>query len=905
LSASWDWPGSRWWRVDLHCHSPASYDSGADDASSSPDWIGWVEAARDAGLHAVAVTDHNTATGIEPLQRVAAQVENAPVLFPGVELTTGDGCHLLLLMDPAREGRHIEDLLSRLEVPIDGRGRPESGSSLGVQQVLNRCDDGVIVLAAHANGPRGLLTRHTGLPTIKALQDRRLAAVEVDPAREIDRKWIDGSLPEIGRQIPEVHSSDSHRVADLGRRFTWVKMTRPDLDGLRLALLDGTGSLLTTTGDDARDPNEQQAAMAIESVTVDAARHMGRPSPVQIDLSPWLNVLIGGRGTGKSTLVDFCRKTLRRDSELDSVERTEDRGLRSVFDRRMRVPSRRDLEGLLTRDTKIEIVYRKDGARFTLSWNNDGSAQPISVIEGDARRPEEGDIRELFPARIYSQKQLFAIAQNPKALLSVIDDSPDVNGADLGRRMSQLRDRYLALRAGARAEARKARERPNRTAALADVRRKLKVLEEGGQAKVLNEYRRRRRSHGTWNAILESSESKLDAVSDSVEEVLVPDLDIMEDSDHDDQELRHLHVSLVQTVEGARSDLTTVVRKARQDIDTIRSGPDATQWRQRLDASYREFERVKAELEAEGISDPNDYSQLLLHESRLRDEINGLVEAEARAEELDKEAATVLASYRKLRQELGDRRSRFAQDTSSETIRVEVRRYGDTESLIEHLGDQLGTDVFEKDRGALVRMIRPEGSRTWDWRRLDGVVKQMRVVLAGDPPSWNIRHKLFVNRLQNTEPERLDRIALYVPEDMVTVSFRDNARASWRPLEQGSPGQQTAALLAFVLGYGTEPIILDQPEDDLDNTLIYDLLVTSLRQTKQSRQIIIVTHNPNIVVHGDAELVISLESGGGQSHVTSIGGLQESTVRAEVCRVMEGGQEAFESRYRRIMPPTM
>ncbi|WP_420612530.1 TrlF family AAA-like ATPase [Candidatus Spongiisocius sp.] len=905
MSASWDWPGSRWWRVDLHCHSPASHDSGADDATSSPDWIGWVEAARDAGLHAVAVTDHNTATGIEPLQRVAAQVENAPVLFPGVELTTGDGCHLLLLMDPAREGRHIEDLLSRLEVPIDGRGDPESGSSLSVQQVLNRCDNGVIVLAAHANGPRGLLTRHTGLPRIKALQDRRLAAVEVDPAREIDRKWIDGSLPEIGRQVSEVHSSDSHRAADLGRRFTWVKMTRPDLDGLRLALLDGTGSLLTTTGDDARDPNEQQAAMAIESVTVDAARHMGRPSPVQIDLSPWLNVLIGGRGTGKSTLVDFCRKTLRRDSELDSVERTEDRGLRSVFDRRMRVPSRRDLEGLLTRDTKIEIVYRKDGARFTLSWNNDGSAQPISVIEGDARRPEEGDIRELFPARIYSQKQLFAIAQNPKALLSVIDDSPDVNGADLGRRMSQLRDRYLALRAGARAEARKARERPNRTAALADVRRKLKVLEEGGQAQVLNEYRRRRRSHGTWDAILESSESKLDAVSDSVEEVLVPDLDIMEDRDHDDQELRHLHVSLVQTVEGARSDLTTVVRKARQDIDTIRSGPDATQWRQRLDASYREFERVKAELEAEGISDPNDYSQLLLHESRLRDEINGLVEAEARAEALDKEAATVLASYRKLRQELGDRRYRFAQDTSTETIRVEVRRYGDTESLIEHLGDQLGTDVFEKDRGALVRMIRPEGSRTWDWRRLDGVVKQMRVVLAGDPPSWNIRHKLLVNRLQNTEPERLDRIALYVPEDMVTVSFRDNARASWRPLEQGSPGQQTAALLAFVLGYGTEPIILDQPEDDLDNTLIYDLLVTSLRQTKQSRQIIIVTHNPNIVVHGDAELVISLESGGGQSHVTSIGGLQESTVRAEVCRVMEGGQEAFESRYRRIMPPSM
>ena len=50
VSASWDWPGSRWWRVDLHCHSPASHDFRSDQASSAPDWIGWVEAARDAGL---------------------------------------------------------------------------------------------------------------------------------------------------------------------------------------------------------------------------------------------------------------------------------------------------------------------------------------------------------------------------------------------------------------------------------------------------------------------------------------------------------------------------------------------------------------------------------------------------------------------------------------------------------------------------------------------------------------------------------------------------------------------------------------------------------------------------------------------------------------------------------------
>ena len=350
MSASWDWPGSRWWRIDLHCHSPASYDFPPDPSSSSPDWIGWVEAARDAGLHAVAVTDHNTAAGIEHLQKAAKQVEDPPVLFPGVELTTGDSCHLLLLMDPAREARHIEDLLSRFEVTVDDRGKQDGRSPLGIEQILKQCDDDVLVIGAHANGPCGLLGL-SGQHRMGALRSRRLAAVEVDPDHEIDRRWLDGGVPEIGRSIPEVHSSDSHCFEHMGRRYTWVKMTRPDLDGLRLALLDGAGSIRTATRDDPYDPNEQHSALSIESVTVDSAKYMGRPEPIPVPFNPWLNVIIGGRGTGKSTLVDLCRKTLRRDGELDGIDRTEDGALRSLFDRRMRVSSRRDLEGLLTRDT--------------------------------------------------------------------------------------------------------------------------------------------------------------------------------------------------------------------------------------------------------------------------------------------------------------------------------------------------------------------------------------------------------------------------------------------------------------------------------------------------------------------------------------------------------------------------
>jgi predicted ATPase len=124
--------------------------------------------------------------------------------------------------------------------------------------------------------------------------------------------------------------------------------------------------------------------------------------------------------------------------------------------------------------------------------------------------------------------------------------------------------------------------------------------------------------------------------------------------------------------------------------------------------------------------------------------------------------------------------------------------------------------------------------------------------------------------------------------------------SGFRSIQEGSPGQKTAALLAFLLSYGKEPIVLDQPEDDLDNHLIYDLIVTQLRNIKQRRQVIVVTHNANIVVNGDAELVVALRARNGQTQIETGGSLQEKAVRKTICEVMEGGEKAFEQRYRRI-----
>ena len=97
-----------------------------------------------------------------------------------------------------------------------------------------------------------------------------------------------------------------------------------------------------------------------------------------------------------------------------------------------------------------------------------------------------------------------------------------------------------------------------------------------------------------------------------------------------------------------------------------------------------------------------------------------------------------------------------------------------------------------------------------------------------------------------------------------------------------------------------QPLVIDQPKDDLDNALIYDLIVAQIHENKNRRQLIIVTHNPNIVVNGNAELVHVLKFENGQVQIDQEGGLEETSVRKTICNIMEGGRQAFDRRYKRI-----
>ncbi|MCY4579574.1 MAG: hypothetical protein OXD31_11080 [Chloroflexi bacterium] len=899
----WEWPGARWWKIDFHAHSPASYDFEDTDDNKGEHWRQWLESARDAGIHAIAITDHNTSQGVEPIQQAVSEVDNPPIVFPAVELTAVDGCHLLLITDPSNNRENIEDLLTRTGVGVAERGKQEGRSELGVEGILDECDEYAIVIGAHANGPDGLL-EHDGLQRLAELRDHKLAAVEIDPDILVDETWLNGSKPQIGRVVSQVWSSDAHELAQLGRRFTWVKMTRPNLEGLRLALSDGSASIEPSTSSDTCDPNSDQGDLIIESIEVKGSKLIGRPEPTLVNFNPWMNAIIGGRGTGKSSLVDFCRIALRREGELDGTDSTDEGSLRNLFDRRMRVPDSRGDDGLLTEDTVIKLIYRKDGERFVVAWSQDGSMPPISRIVGDQATEEDGDVRERFPVRIYSQKQLFSLAQDPDALLSVIDDESSVRGRELGRQMLQIEATYLAQCADARATLAQASELPARRASLSDVNRKLELFQQSGHAELLNRFRTRRDTDESWKLILGSGKSQIEAVEKEAMDLSVSDLDA--DTEIQDGEdvaaLRRAHSSLRATIQSLRGDVLARVAQARLEMDAILSGTDAGEWQESVQSAQNEYSLAASRLEEEGLADPNEYSELLDQASRFRTEVQTLESLIEEASVKESAAEDTLQEYREIRNELSSRRKKFADNTSTASLRVEVVPYGNHSGLAEQLIELLGVERFEDDRRAIAERVNAAGGE-WNWAALDDTVSRLRRFRVGEIESLDSIDRRFDTALMRAPLEGIDRLALYLPGDSVRVSFTENRPgSSWRSLSQGSPGQQTAALLAFVLGFGKEPIILDQPEDDLDNTLIYQLLVTRLREEKVNRQVIVITHNPNIVVHGDAELVVSLNISQSQTVIERQGGLQERDVRDEICTVMEGGKEAFETRYRRIMP---
>ena len=870
-----DFPGARWWKFDFHTHTPAS-DDFANKNGVTPE--SWLKKFMDEGIDCVAITDHNGGGWIDRLKTELEELkQNKPpwyrplYLFPGVEISAGDA-HILAIFGCEKTESDIDALLGAVGYPSSARGTTNAITKASITEVIDEiADQDGIPIPAHASDPKGIFK----LPSQtlqKVLGNERIYAMEFlkntpdKPQLYNDRKlnWT------------EVQGSDTHFSGhDAFGRFTWVKMDTPSIDGLKLALIDGTGSANRNMEE---NPN-QLPDYFIEKLVIDQAKYVGRSKPLKCQFSPFLNTIIGGRGSGKSTLMEFMRLVLRRDKDIPHM-------LEQEIQRFFEVEG----NGPLIRESRISLSYRKRGILYRLKWAHMADeCISIEVLDNGNWISCEGEIKSLFPVRIYSQKQIYEVAKKPIALLDIVDDAPDVDAQAINLERRNLVNRYKQFEIKQQELMDNISQENRLRGELGDLTRQIAEIEKSGHETILHDYGRRQRQLSEFTSV----ESKWTEMADQITNVR-DGIGPAQFNEHHFAEHTEILSYLSKTNEKwrvIRGKLDVLVSEARSVLNDWETEKNTAIWMQELMNDVELYESLSTELNQAGI-DPSRYRLLLAQQKTLQKELGRISEYRSRYDELETEKEGVYRLIKQNRGALSEKRQRFLTKVlrNNRDVRIKVIPFGEQwEDIEKKIRKILQCQApFDRDFAALKDNYLSDGDN-----RISKLKKTVQAIRNGEKSA---EHATFAKHLKLLPSESVNNLVLWFPKDGLRITFGRYDQQ----IEEGSPGQKSAALLAFILSYGEEPLLLDQPEDDLDNELIYDLIVKQLRKTKSKRQIIVITHNANIVVNGDAEMVLPLHVICHETRVRADASIQAKEVRDAVCDILEGGQRAFEQRYRRI-----
>lgn len=944
MSQTWPYPGARWWKFDFHTHTPASKDTRAwQDAIGTPDELTpqkWLLKYMAAGIDCVAVTDHNTGEWIDKLKAAYAEMKReADVgtppdgfrelhLFPGVEISVQGGFHLLAIFDPSASSQTVSDLLAKVDYEGtrgDSDGVTREGAAKVVERVLVA---GGIAIPAHVEGEKGLLQVESG--TRKSLLDSNTVKKVLQEPGMLALEWGAAASPtpmvldELKLRFSSVVGSDCHSFQGLavpGSRYTWIKMAQPSLEGLRLALLDGQDVSVRRSDENRGFAPFDTPEHFIESIEIRDARYMGRGRvAASLPLNPYFNALIGGRGTGKSTIVHALRLAYRREKELSPSSEAG-----QTFGRFNKVAKTRTDEGGLRTDTVIHVRLHRDGTTHRLTWRQDG--QGPAVEEWDASsvgfKPSASQAitEQRFPVRLFSQGQIAALAgDSQQALLKVIDDAAGTQSKQAA--FEEAKRAFLAARAQMRELDGKLQGREPLTLALQDIQRKLARFEGADHAAVLKNYQRTSRQNRELERQFEAAAELAVRLKGVAADLLAEDLpEGLFDTGEDGPALS-LVQALHAAIDKARQDVERTAATLQESGQVRRNELNASPWFARIGTAKAAYDQLKADLQQQGVSDPSEYGRLVQEKQRLETELKKLESLQKQQTELREKAKTLLDQVQSARRAISAQRSAFLQETlqGNPFVRIELIPYSrDAQGIERSLRELIGAadgkyvdDLYQEQDGSspkglvadllgTVDLVEQPGA--WDTAAFEQALltqkKRLSQACRGQAEFGGWFNK-FLKAEADKRPEFIDHILCWFPEDGLQVEYsRKGDGRDFQSISQASAGQRAAAMLAFLLAHGNDPLILDQPEDDLDNHLIYGLVVQQIRSNKLRRQLIIVTHNPNIVVNGDAELIHVLDFNH-QCHVKKTGSLQDKDMRREVCQVMEGGEEAFERRYQRL-----
>lgn len=922
-----NFPGSRWWKFDFHTHTPVGSDDYQGDKSISPQ--AWLQAHKSRGMDCVVVTDHNSGQWLDDLKKSLETLKQQDLawlpfyILPGVEISCSGGVHVLAVLDCDKTSQDIAALVGACGYH-GTLGRSDAVTDQSVSNVIDTIHaKGGIAIAAHVDMDKGLFCAVKDATTLRQVLEKVDALQVVDESRSTS-SVSDQNCKNLISKLASIQGSDNHNAAEMApEAFTWVKLTTPSLQGLKLALAEPTLSIVRS--DLAPDTPQNLPRHWIRDLSIEGLDK--RRAPMAIKFNPWLNTIIGGRGSGKSSLVECLRLGLGRGDEAEEMLGKEHEVSKAIHkfcqgSQGMVLPTTK-LKATVSGAGEIGGVYRYDWSATGHSVKRPLPSWFTSNEDADQNWEDTGiqasAIPADFPVRIFSQKQIHALANRPNGLLSYFDSPGKGNKAVIQTELSQLRAAFMRDRAKVRHLRHELQDWPHVKDQLAQVNESLTAYaRQGVNEKLLTLQKIRAEKR----ALTDFREGLQVEIRDALSGIGTPDIEDwqIELPEGSSEQARELVEKWHAERDALRADwqkLEALTRAIQARTDAMTASPEYTRWNTQasgVEAScLQALEQVKTQLGGQlqqvGILQQN--KERLEQQSKLH---------EASSQKLTEAIAQAQKAYQALceaRKKITESRQKFVNevigDPGKAILKITIQHAAQfDESAKEDLRKLLGFntadyanaflgDLEDEISLGIVPALRDKPGQLAELKK----TLQCIVDTPNSPPAFvlntPIGGALIRGAMRKLTDEQLDPIWDWFPEDRVEIQFRTTPQDKWQDISKGSAGQQTGALLSFILNEGDEPLILDQPEDDLDNAMVYDLVVQQLRANKSRRQVIVVTHNANIVVNGDAELVVPMAFRGGQIQSDPANGLQDLGIRKTICDVMEGGQKAFEKRYERVL----
>jgi ABC-type lipoprotein export system ATPase subunit len=872
--------GARFFRADLHIHSyGASHD--VKDVAMTAEAI--IKTAASEGLSIIAITDHNEITNVA--RAIEASQRTSVLAVPAVELSTLQG-HLLCYL-PTIET--LQRFYAQLAIVDKGKDTCRCKHSL--LDCLNLLHSlGGFGMLAHVDGESGFEAENPGGSPHKTdvLCHPSLLGIELkhasspisyasgDPdlerarmGRERIKKLKLGSKQFIARVL----NSDAHGLDALGRnaanqkRVTRYKMDSPSFDALRLALEDA----------DARVRIEEHIPQAVPRI-LGLRMEGGFLAGQTMQFSANLNCIIGGRGTGKSTAFEAIRCIARDGSDSKVIDS-------EVW------------------PDELQLFWQDQaGQQHSLRRRKECPVENLNDPDGGPRTFDVDCFGQGEAARISHEAQ-----SDPLALLRYLDRFVDLRVAS--GEEDAAREKLLALQTEIEKAERQVALIPQYDRLLATTRQQLKALQKPGVKDLIELQRQIATEQELRSQIVGKLQEVKDGVTSGSPRATVEDIRNLADP----ARLMVGSAEFGAIAAGATKFEVTIgtsesqLKSGLADFEKVVSAQIAL-WKAKETEGQKKVDEKRRELEALKIPFDMSYiAKLAKDEASHQQSVKNLTTWKPHLADLQKQRATALKERWTARDKVATIRDAFARQATT-TLREAL---SDLQVSLKYARNACSPD-------ATSLIIETMGWRTNQQPRAARLVEDMTIPVLLEA----IYRKNVDTFLEIKTPEDIDvfdreealsiieklsvpairfaleRVALHdLPRLKVSRMVADGKggkRPMVRDFAKLSLGQQQSVLLALILSSeSNRPLIIDQPEDNLDGEFIYSTLVPVLRRAKERRQVIIVTHNPNVAVLGDAELILVMKAMSDHGEIVARGSIDNTLTRDFACAILEGAREAF------------